>query len=174
MKNRFKYGRTALITAAVAVVFILAYLIISAIWSPREPQYAPDITGVTADGKSLYSLSENRGKKGTVLLFFDHDTPKAMEVLSQIAAAAPDYETVDVIAVATGEGTIPQQLTILKEQEIPDLPHLLFDLDGEMAKTYNIGNTPITYFIDKNGLIVDAYVASISEKSLQKALKAIA
>ncbi len=169
-----KYGRSALIVGAVAMVFLAAYLIISALWIPKDPKPAPDLTGVTADGKTLYSLSDNRGKSGTVLLFFDTETPKALELMQQLSAAVPKYETVDVVAVSVGKGSIEEQLSALKEQEITLFPHILFDTDGEMAKTYNIGNTPITYFIDKNGLIQDAYVASISEKSLEKALKSIA
>ena len=55
-----------------------------------------------------------------------------------------------------------------------DFPHILFDLDGKMAETYNVHGTPVTYFIDKNGLIQDAFIASISEKSLRKALASLA
>ncbi|MBQ8893652.1 MAG: TlpA family protein disulfide reductase [Clostridia bacterium] len=171
MKNA-KFARPALIVAAVAVVFILAYLILSAVWKEEEPQYAIDITGVTADGKTLYSLSDNYGEQGTVLVFFNHNTGKAIEVLQQISKIAPEYDA-DVIAVATGEGTISEQIAIMEENDITVFPHTLFDLEGEMADAYNISGTPITYFIDKNGRIIDAYVASISEKSMRKTLEAI-
>ncbi len=172
MKKSTKYVRTALILIAVALIFLISYLIIASVWKKNEHRYAPDITGVTADGKSLYSLSENLSRTGTLLVFFDHDTEKAVELLQLISTVAPDYD-VDVMAVATGEGTIEQQLTILKENEITVFPHTLFDLDGEMAETYNVTETPVTYFIDKTGRINDAYISSISEKSLRKELSAI-
>lgn len=168
-----KAARPILVIAGVAIVFLISYFIISAVWKEDEPQYAYDITGVTADGETLYSLSDNYGSTGTVLIFFNHDTGKAIELMQQLSAAAPDYH-VDVIAVATGEGTIEEQKAIMEENGITVFPHTLFDLDGEMAKTYNIHGTPITYFIDKNGLITEAFVASISEKSLHKCLAAIA
>lgn len=168
-----KYARTLIVVAAVAVVFLVSYFIISAVWKEEEPQYAPDITGVTADGETLYSLSDNLGKSGTVLIFFNHDTGKALEMMQQLSTLAPDY-TVDVIAVATGEGTIAEQVAIMEENNITIFPHTLFDLNGEMAAAYNINATPITYFIDKNGQIIDAYVATISEGSMRKSMEAIA
>lgn len=168
-----KYARTLIIVAAVAIVFLISYFVISALWKEEEPQYAPDITGVTADGETLYSLSDNLGKSGTVLIFFNHDTGKAIELMQQLSTLAPEY-AVDVIAVATGEGTIAEQVAIMEENGITVFPHTLFDLKGEMAATYNINATPITYFIDKNGQIIDAYVASISEKSMRKNMEAIA
>ena len=172
MKKQFKYGRTALIVIAVALIFLISYLIIASVWKKNEHRYAPDITGVTADGKTLYSLSDNLDSTATLLVFFDHKTDKAVEVLQLISTVAPDYD-VDVMAIATGEGTIEEQIKILKEKEITVFPHTLFDLDGEMAKAYNVTETPVTYFIDKTGRINDAYIASISEKSLRKELSAI-
>lgn len=171
MKDSLKYIRTGLIVLAVVLVFIISFFIISSL--TKEPAYAPDLTGVTADGKSLYSLSENLGKTGTLLIFFDHDTEKAVTAMQLISQVAPDYD-VDVVAIATGKGTIEEQTAILREKNITLFPHTLFDLKGEMAKAYNVGETPILYFIDKNGMITDAYIANITEKSLRKELRAIA
>ncbi|MBR6793033.1 MAG: TlpA family protein disulfide reductase, partial [Clostridia bacterium] len=122
--------------------------------------------------KSLYSLSDNLGKTGTVLVFFDCETPKAIEVMQLISQVAPNYN-VDVMAVSKGTGTVEEQLNRIKENKITVFPHTLFDTDGEISKAYNITNTPVTYFIDKEGRITDAYIASISEKSLKKELDAI-
>ncbi len=169
-----RYARTAIIVAAVAVIFLVSYFVISALWKEEEPPCAPDITGVTANGKTLYSLSDNYGAngKGTVLVFFNHDTGKAIELMQQLSDIAPQYD-VDVIAVATGKGSIKEQIAIMEKNHITLFPHTLFDLDGAIAEIYNVKGTPITYFIDKNGLIQEAFVASISEKSLHKWLKEI-
>ena len=91
---------------------MLIYMTVSFFWKGKEPQYAPDITGVTADGSSLYSLSDNRGKTGTVLIFFNHNTGKAVELMQQLSAVAPEYDA-DVMAVATGEGTVEEQLAVM-------------------------------------------------------------
>ena len=72
MKKFLKYGRTALIVVCVAVIFLMSYLILSSIINKNQNKYAPDITGVTADGKSLYSLSDNLGKTGTHSIFYNH------------------------------------------------------------------------------------------------------
>lgn len=173
MKKTLKYGRTALIVVGVALVFLLSYLILSTVIKRSEPAYAPDITGVAADGKTLFSLSENLGKTGTLLIFFDQTTDKAISAMQLISKVAPDYE-VDVVAVSTEKGTIEDQLVALKEQNVTVFPHTLFDLKGEMAKVYNITATPILYFIDKNGEITHAYIANITEKTLRKELSAIA
>ena len=39
---------------------------------------------------------------------------------------------------------------------------------------YNIGNAPITYFIDKKGYVVDAYVGSIKDESINKLIEKMA
>ena len=172
MKTFWKTTRPILVVAGVAILFLLSYFIISFFSKDHEPQAAYDVTGVMADGSSLYSLSDNYGKTGTVLVFFDIDTGKATELLTQLHAAAPDYP-VDILAVATSKKTMEEQKRQLEELGV-DFPHILFDLDGKMAETYNVHGTPVTYFIDKNGLIQDAFIASISEKSLRKALASLA
>lgn len=168
-----KILRPALITAAVAVLFVSVYLILSAALKEPQPQPAMDITGPTQDG-TLFSLLDNKGERGTLLIFFNHDTGKAINAMVQISEIAPEYKTVDIVAVATGKGTIEEQIAIMKENGITVFPHTLFDINGEMAKTYNVTGTPVLYFIDKNGMVTDDYLAVISDKSLRKELAAIA
>jgi len=172
MKIFWKAARPVLVVLAVTIVFLLSYLIISSIFKSKEPKFAHDITGVETDGRTLYSLSDGYGKAGTVLVFFDIDTGKAVELLQQLTKAAPE-STVNVVAVATSQKSIEEQKQLLADAQIV-LPHILFDLDGEMAKTYNVHGTPVTYFIDKNGVIHDAYIASISAESLRKSIEKIA
>ncbi len=42
-----------------------------------------------------------------------------------------------------------------------------YDTKSDAANTYNIYSIPETFFIDSNGNIVDSYVGSMSEKSLE-------
>ena len=173
MKNAMKYGRTALIVLGVALIFFLSYVILSTIIKRSEPTYAPDITGVTADGKTLYSLSDHRGEKGTALLFFNPNEEKSIEILQLLSQIAPEY-SVEVLPVSLGEEPIEKQTALLQEKGCTVFPHTLFDFSKEIRTVYNISATPILYFIDKNGIITDAYIANISEKSMRKELKAIA
>lgn len=173
MRRFTHFSRPIIVFAAILLLILLLYLVLSLVWRSDDPQYAPDITGVTADGTSLFSLSDNRGETGTVLIFFDPETGKAVELMQQLSTAVEGYE-VDVVAVAVGAESVEGELALMEEQAVPVFSHTLFDLDGAMAEAYNISAAPITYFIDKNGLVQDVFISSISEKSLQKALASIA
>ena len=93
-----KNTKRLLIILGVAIVFALSLMIASLLLKGKDPQPALNITGVAEDG-SLTSLSDHFGKKATVLLFFDVETPKALELLEQIDALAPKYDA-EVMAVA--------------------------------------------------------------------------
>lgn len=164
-----KNTRRVLIILAVAVIFALSLMIAALILKEKEPQPALDIIGVAEDG-SLCALSDHFNKTPTVLLFFDIDTPKALELLEQLDALAPKYE-VDVMAVACN-GKMKHQKAKLSEMEI-DMRNIVYDVEGSMAKTYNVGATPVTYFIDKSGMIQEVYLSSITDKTLEKALSAL-
>ncbi len=172
MKTFWSAARTTIVILVVALIFFLSYFIISSFLKDHSPQQAYDITGVADDGTTLISLSDYFGTKGTVLVFFDIDTGKAIDLLQQLSSLAPDYP-VTIFAVATSRKPIEEQKNLLKEDGIT-LPVLAFDVQGEMAETYNVHGTPVTYFIDKNGAVQEAYIASVSTKSLIKSMKKIA
>ncbi len=171
--NGFKNLRPFLVVLAVATVFLLTFFILSLFTgTDKDPSPAPDITGVTADGTSLYSLSDSLGKP-CALIFFDLETRHSQELMQTLIPAAEE-KGVDVVAVCIDAENVEHGLARMEELEMPLAPHTLFDLDGQMAKTYNVTAGPVTYFIDKNGMIRSAYLATISEKSLEKALSSIA
>ncbi len=167
-----KILRPFLIILAVALVFVLTFFILTLFIGKKEPQPAIDVTGVEADGQTLYSLSENFGKKGVALVFFELEHRHSQEVLQRIVPKAKELG-VEVVAVCVSDGTIQESLARMKELEMPVAEHTLFDLQGEMAKKYNVTAPPCTYFIDKNGMMVDAYLGTISEKSAVAELKEI-
>lgn len=162
--------RTFLIVLSVALIFFLTFFILSLFIGKREPQPAIDIVGVTADGQSLYSLSESFGKESVVLVFFELEHRHSQEVMQRIIPKAEELG-VKVVAVCVSELSIEQSLARMKELEMPLPEHLLFDLKGEMAKTYNVTAPPCSYFIDKNGMIIDAYLGTISAQSAEAELK---
>lgn len=167
--TRSKNTKRILIIIAVAIVFALSLMIASLLLRGKEPKPALNITGVAEDG-SLVSLSDHFGKKSTVLLFFDIETPKALELLEQIDALAPQYE-VEVMAVAC-HGEMKEQKKKLSELEI-DMGNILYDIEESATKTYNVGATPVTYFIDKSGMVREVFLSSITDKTLEKALAAL-
>jgi len=42
---------------------------------------------------------------------------------------------------------------------------VLLDIDGEVARMYNISAIPTTYFIDKNGIIKDVKIGTFRNKA---------
>lgn len=171
MKNLLKHTRPFLVSLCVAVVFLAALFIISAVTEKKEPQPAPDITGVAYDETSLYSLSENYGTHGTVLVFLDPMKEEDLQYLSSLNAMDPKKE--QVIAVSLSEEPFAAQKEKIEGAQLQET-RILFDPNGEMAKTYGISGSPVTYFIDKNGMIVDARLGRINAKTLEKAFAKIA
>ncbi|MBQ7095675.1 MAG: redoxin domain-containing protein [Clostridia bacterium] len=164
-----KNTKRLLIILGVAIVFALSLMIASLLLKGKDPQPALNITGVAEDG-SLTSLSDHFGKKATVLLFFDVETPKALELLEQIDALAPKYDA-EVMAVAC-HGKMEEQKKKLSELEIA-MSNIIYDVEGSAVKTYNVGATPVTYFIDKFGMVREVFLSSITDKTLEKALAAL-
>lgn len=164
-----KNARRVLILLIVALIFVGAFFIAKGLLGEKEPQPAYDVSGVNYEGK-ITSLSDHFNHQGTVLLFFDLQTPKAVELLEQVNKIAPNYD-VAVMATLHGDDMEKKKQELEKLKIDPSI--IIFDTDGEMAKTYNISATPITYFIDKNGNIVDAFVASISDETLKEAFESI-
>ncbi len=171
--NSSRILRPFLIVLGVALVFILTFFILSLFIGDKEPQPAIDIVGVEKDGATLYSLSENFGKKGVALVFFELEHRHSQEVMQRMVPKAKELG-VEVVAVCVSDLSIKESLQKMEALKMPLAEHTLFDLQGEMAKKYNVSTAPCTYFIDKNGMMVDAYLGTISEDSIEKELKAIA
>ena len=163
-----KNGRRGLVIGGVVLLCLIAWLIAGLIVG-REPQPAIDIVGPDAKGE-LHALSDAFGKRGTVLLFFDTKTDKATELLEQVAALDKEYDA-NVMAVAVN-GDYEEQKKALQEMGI-DLTCLVFDVEGEMAKAYNVTTTPVTYFIDKSGMVQDVFLSSITDQTLKKAFSSL-
>ena len=158
-----KFIRMFSICLAVIIVFIAAYLIIKPLVT--KDRQAIDFSGATIDGKVI-SLSDNYGKTGTVLCFFDPQTTESIELVEQLVDTANGRA--DIMPVCTTE--LDQQKALeLMSDKIKDIEHLIID-GGEAIEKYRISSPPITYFIDKDGLVTATYVYKISDKSLNKEL----
>ena len=53
-----------------------------------------------------------------------------------------------------------------------ELEKLCFE-SSEAIEKYNIGATPVTYFIDKDGYVVDVFVGAIRDSSIEKCIEKI-
>ena len=163
-------ARPFIIMAGVVLLFLASFYIVDSISKNKEPEPAPDITGVSYDEATLYSLSENFGATGTVLIFFDPYEEETMSLLEELIAAGGGRA--DIFAVSVSKEPIHAQKERL--ETLAEGCRILFDTDGEMAITYGISGVPVTYFIDKNGMIQDAFLRGISAKTLESSFASIA
>ena len=170
--NGSKIMRPFLVVMVVALVFFLTFYLLTFFIKDKEPAPAPDIVGAQANGK-LYSLSENFGKQGVALIFFELEHRHSQEAMENIIPKAKELK-VPVVAVCVSALSIEESQARMKELKLPAPDVLLFDIDGKMAKAYNVNPAPCSYFIDKNGMLLDAYPGPISASSAEKELKGIA
>ncbi|MBQ7090944.1 MAG: TlpA family protein disulfide reductase [Clostridia bacterium] len=171
MKRAGIRPRTILILIGIFILIFAIYLVLSILLKEKAPAY--DFTGTAADGSHI-TLSDNYTKCGTAVLFYDTATPRAVDTVKQLEKAAKKFKTVDFITVSVDEGTLEEQVAKSKEAGLTPFDHSLYDMDGKLAKLYNISATPCLYFIDKDGIVQDAYLGIISDDSLQSELENIA
>ena len=113
---------------------------------------APDFVLQSLDGKQV-QLSSFRGKKAVVVNFWATWCPPCREEM-------PTFEDIFVknkkklvilgVDLQESEEAIREFL-----QEIPVTYPLLLDPDADVKKLYNVFTQPVTYFIDKDGIIID-------------------
>ena len=130
--------------------------------SLKKPQPAIDFTAVSQNGVR-FTLSENYGKSGTVLIFIDPETEGSVSLANKLIA---NRKNADIIAVSVSKLSADEQKKLLGEN-ILALEKLCFD-SADIIETYNIGNAPITYFIDKQGLVQNGFVGDIKEETINK------
>lgn len=170
--NSSKMMRPFLVVLSVALLFFLTFFILSLFIKDKEPAPAPDLVGPQANG-TLYSLSENFGKQGVALIFFELEHRHSQDAMANIIPKAKELG-VPVVAVCVSDLSIEESQARIKEWDLPAPNVLLFDVDGSMAETYHVDPAPCSYFIDKNGMLRDAYPGPISAASAEKELKEIA
>ena len=170
--NGSKVMRPFLVVLAVALIFFLTFYILTFFIHDKEPAPAPDLIGPRADG-SVYSLSENFGKQGVALIFFELEHRHSQEAMENIVPKAKELG-VPTVAVCVSELSIEESQARIKELKLPAPDVLLFDVDGKMAKAYNVDPAPCSYFLDKKGMLRDAYPGPISAGSAEKELREIA
>ena len=157
--------RNILIALAVGVVFMVSYLIMSALTKP--PEKAIDFSYHTVDGTvtSLYSQARDNG---AVLIFIDPELEGSNIVLESVIKEADDLP---VIAVSVKDEN-SAHITMLP-QNAKNLKNLV--LDGKkIEELYNVTDrAPITYFIDKEYYVKQAFVGNIKEKTIAKYIKEI-
>ena len=145
------------------VVIVASFFIAKAFTKP--PQKALDFAYVTAEGK-VSGLFDEAKKTGAVLIFFDPEVAGSNDVFSKVVANAGDAT---VIAVSVSGLESQKQLELLPEN-VKTLKNLCFS-GKDIVQKYNIGNAPVTYFVNKEFYVTDAFVGNIKDTTIQKCVK---
>ena len=155
-----KVRNTVIFVVSAIIIICLVVVIKSA---TKKPQSALDFTFKSENG-TAYSLKDVC-KDGGVLVFFDPEVEGSNTVLERIAKTAGKAP---VVAVSTSSESVDTQKSLLPKS-CKNLNYLCFE-SAEILKLYNIGNAPVTYFIDSEFFVVNACVGHIKEKTIANCL----
>ena len=157
--------RNVAIGFGVVVVFIVCFFVVSVL--TEKPQKVIDCTFATQSG-GITDIKTVARDGGAVLIFIDPEVEGSVDVLEKVIKHKGDA---NIIAVSVSKLDAKEQLELLPKK-VRELEYLV--LDGkEIAKTYNIGNPPITYFVDSEFWVKDVFVGNISDKSVKKTIEKI-
>ena len=113
---------------------------------------APDFILQSLEGNNV-QLSSFRGKKAVVVNFWATWCPPCREEMPAFEDMfVRNKENLEMLGVNLQESERAMNNFLL---EIPVTYPLLLDPDAEVKEIYNIFTQPVTYFVDKDGLIVD-------------------
>jgi len=113
---------------------------------------APDFILKTLDGKQM-QLSSFRGEKAVVVNFWATWCPpcrEEMPAFEDLFVNNKNKLTILGVDLQESEETIRKFLL-----EIPVTYPLLLDPNADVKALYNVFTQPVTYFIDKDGIIID-------------------
>ncbi len=151
------------------LVLLLCVAVFGAVsFFSKKPQKAHDFSAGTHNGQVI-SLYDNLGKSATVLIFIDPEVEGSNVVLEKLLS---QKDNIDIIAVSVSSLDEKKQRELLPKSAFT-IEKLCFE-GSEAVEKYNIGNAPITYFIDKDGYVQEAYVGNIKPESIEKIIKKIA
>lgn len=158
--NLMKKSTRVLFFILTCVVLVASFFIVKAF--TRPPQKALDFAYARADG-SVSGLFDEARDSGAVLIFFDPEVEGSNDVLTRVISGVKDAE---IVAVSVSTLDAKKQLELLPDNA-KALKNLCF-VSEDIVKLYNIGNAPVTYFIDSEFYVTDAFVGNIKDKTIQK------
>ena len=125
---------------------------------------APDFILNSINGKNV-QLSSFRGKKSVVVNFWATWCPpcrEEMPAFEEIFTRNTDRLEILGVNLQESERAINNFV-----KDVPVTFTLLLDPSSEVKKLYNVFTQPVTYFIDKEGIIVDKKFGPLTEQEME-------
>jgi peroxiredoxin len=128
---------------------------------------APDFSLQTPEGEKI-SLSDFQGRAVIVNFWATWCPPCRAEMPEFQKLYAPNQDKLTILAINLQEPNVDGILAF--KEELGFSYPILLDPDALVKKKYNVFTQPVTYFIDRNGIIVDKKlgpltVAELNEKT---------
>jgi peroxiredoxin len=137
---------------------------------PKKGEPAIDFTLEDLDGNEV-TLSDYEGRP-IVLNFWATWCPPCVAEMPTLDAAYNGGEYDDLVILAVSVEESPATVERFMDREGLSLPVLL-DSKGKVSGAYRVRGIPTTFFIDRDGVIVDIFSGSLSEKNLEKRIEKI-
>jgi cytochrome c biogenesis protein CcmG, thiol:disulfide interchange protein DsbE len=136
--------------------------------APQEGFLAPDFTLPDAQGKPV-RLSDLRGKPVLLNLWASWCPPCQVE-MPDMEKVYQDYAAQGFTILAVDTTYQDEKSAALKFAQSKNLTFpILFDLDGETARKYQVRAMPTSFFIDKEGIIRKVVIGGPMPESLLRA-----
>ena len=155
-----------IILAVLAIVILVSGLVMAgcsgSVQGAQVGNQAPDFQLSNLDGQSI-SLSDLRGKPVLVNFWASWCSPCRAEMpfIQRLYEGWSNNELV-ILAINTGEDFS----TVKEFVDSFGLSFMvLLDTKGEVALVYNVRGIPVTFFIDKDGIIRDIKFGTFSSKA---------
>ena len=163
MTKKPSFARSILFTVLVCIIFVASFFIVKAFTKP--PEKALDFAYATSSG-AVSGLFDKAKVSGAVLIFFDPEVEGSNDVLSRVISNSGDAA---VIAVSVSGLEKQKQLELLPENA-KTLENLCFE-SKDIISLYNIGNAPVTYFVNTEFYVTDAFVGNIKDSTIKKCVE---
>ena len=125
---------------------------------------APDFILKSLDGNNI-QLSSFRGKKAVVVNFWATWCPPCREEMPAFEDIfVKNKNKLDILGVNLQES---ERAITNFLKEIPVTYPLLLDPGKDVKELYNIFTQPVTYFIDKDGIIIDKKFGPLIPKEIE-------
>lgn len=125
---------------------------------------APDFILNSLNGKQI-QLSSFRGQKATVINFWATWCPPCREEMPLFDDVyLSNKDKIEILGI-----NLQESKTAINDflEEIPVTYPLLLDPNREVKELYNVFTQPVTYFIDKDGIIADKKFGPLTEREIE-------